>query len=89
MLNHIKLIVRKNPDTVAIYTGTNDLTNGVKTINKVRNLVEQIRENDKDKSISIGFSSNCFRADRDLEKEINDKNGRLKNYCSNNAFIFI
>lgn len=89
MLDHIKLITRKNSDTFTIYTGTNDLTNGVKTINKVRNLVEQIRENDKDKSISIGFSSNCFRADRDLEKEINDKNGRLKNYCSNNAFIFI
>ena len=40
MLDHIKLITRKNSDTFTIYTGTNDLTNGVKTINKVRNLVE-------------------------------------------------
>ena len=31
----------------------------------------------------------CCIADRDLEKEIIDTNGRLKSYCSDNGFIFI
>ena len=46
MLNHIKPVVRKKPDTVIIHTGTNDLTNGLKTINEVKKLVQYIKEND-------------------------------------------
>ena len=75
MLDYFKPMVRKKPDTVIIHTGTNDLTNGVKTMNKVKKLVQY----------KTGFSSICYRADRDLEKEINDTNGRLKNYCSGNG----
>ena len=67
MMDYIKPVVRKKPDTVIIHTGTNDLTNGGKTMNKVKKLVQYIRENDKDKSIQIGFSGICYRADRDLE----------------------
>ena len=89
MLDNIKPLVRKKPNAVIIHTDTNDLTNGVKTMNKVKKLVQYIRENDKGKNIEIGFSSICYRADRDLEKEINDTNGRLKNYCSGNGFIFV
>ena len=89
MLDDIKPVVRKNPGTVIIHTGTNDLTNGVKTMNKVKKLVQYIRENDKDRSNEVSFSSICYRADRNLEKEISDTNGRLKNYRSNNGFIFV
>ena len=83
----IKSGVRKNPDTAIMHTSTNDLTNGVKTMNKVKKLVQYTRENDKDKSIQTGFSSICYRSDRDFKKEINDISGRLKNYCSRNGFI--
>ena len=82
----IKSGVRKNPDTFIMHTSTNDLTDGVKTMNKVKKLVQYTRENDKDKSIQIGLSSICYRSDRDFKKEINDTNGRLKNYCSSNGF---
>ena len=88
-MSHLKPVVRRKPDTVIIHTGTNNLTNGVKTMNKVRKLVQYIRQNDKDQNIQTGFSSICYRADRDLEKEINDTNGRLKNYCSGNGFKFV
>ena len=90
ILDYIKPVVRKKLDTVIISTGTNDLSNGVKTMNKVKNLVLYVRENNKDKNIQTGFSSTCCRADRALEKEIiNDTNGRLKNYCSDNGFIIV
>ena len=44
MLNYTKPVVRKKPDTVIIHTSTNDLTNRVKTMNKVKKLVQYIRE---------------------------------------------
>ena len=88
MLDYIKPVVRKKPNTLIIHTGPNDLINGVKTMIKVKKLVQYIRENDKGKNIQIGFSSICYRADRVLEKEMNDTTGRLKNYCSGNGFIF-
>ena len=62
MLDYIKPVVRKKPDTVIFHTGTDDLTNDVKTMNKVKKLVQYIRENEKD-NIQIGFSSTCYRAD--------------------------
>ena len=80
ILDYIKLVVREKPNTVIIYIGSNDLAKGV---------IQHIRENDKDKNIQIDFSSMCYRADRYLEKEINDTNGRLKNYCSGNGFTLV
>ena len=82
MLDYIKPVVRKKISTVTIHTGANDLTNGVKTRNKVKKLIHYIRENDKDKNIQIGFLVYVTG----LEKKTN--NGRLKNYCSGKWFIF-
>lgn len=72
-----------------IHTGTNDVTNVVKTVNNVKKVAQYIREDDGDQKIQIGLSSICQRADRDLEKEITDTNKKLKNYCSGNGFIFV
>ena len=36
MLDYIKPIARRKPDTMIIHAGTNDLTNGVNTIKKVK-----------------------------------------------------
>ena len=55
MLDCIKPVVGKTINTVIIHTGANDLTNGVKTMNKVKKLVQYIRENDKEKNNQIGF----------------------------------
>ena len=60
ILDYIKPLVRKKPDIVIICTCISDLTNSVKTINKVKRLVQYMRKNDKDKNIQIGFSSICL-----------------------------
>ena len=59
MLDYIKPIARRKPDTLIIHTDTNDLTNGVNTIKKVRKLVKVIREIDGSEKIKIGFSR-CY-----------------------------
>ena len=74
MLDYIKPIVRRKPDVLVIHTGTNDLTNGVNTMNEVRQLVKCVKELDKEEEVKIGFSSVINRSDRNLEKEIVDLN---------------
>ena len=89
MLDYIKPIARRKPDTLIIHTGTNDLTNGVNTMKKVRKLVKVVREIDESEKIKIGFSSVIYRKDKDLEDEQNEVNVKLKKYCEGKGFVFI
>ena len=89
MLDYIKQIARRKPDTLTIHTGTNDLTNGVNTMKKVRKLVKVVREIDESEKIKTGFSSVIYRKDKYLEYERNEVNMKLKKYCEGKGFIFI
>ena len=89
MLDYIKPMARRKPDTLIIHTGTNDLTNGVNTMKKVRKLVKVVREIDESEKIKIGFSSVIYRKDKDLEDERNEVNVKLKKYCEGKGFVFI
>ena len=89
MLDYIKPMARRKPDTLIIHTGTNDLTNGVNTMKKVRKLVKVVREIDESEKIKIGFSSVIYRKDKDLEDERNEVNVTFKKYCESKEFAFI
>ena len=89
MLDYIKPIARRKPDTLIIHAGTNDLTNGVNTMKKVRKLVKVVCEIDESEKIKIGFSSVICRKDKDLEDEQNEINVKLKKYCEGKGFVFI
>lgn len=78
MFDYIKPVVSKKPNTDIIHISTNNLTDSVKTINKVKKLVQYIIENDKHKNIEIGFSSISYRADIGFENEINDTKGQIE-----------
>ena len=53
MLDYIKPIAQRKPDTLIIPTGTNDLTNGVNKMKKVRKLVKVVREIDESEKIKM------------------------------------
>ena len=89
MLDYIKPNARRKPDTLIIHTGTNDLTNSVNTMKKVRKLVKVVREIDESEEIKVGFSSIIFRKDKDLEDKRNEVNMKLKKYCEGKGFTFI
>ena len=55
MLDYIKPIARRKPDTLIIHTGTNGLTNGVNTKTKVRKLVELVREIEESEKLTSVF----------------------------------
>ena len=69
MLCYIKTVARRKLGTLIIYTGTNDLINGINTMKKVRELVKVVRKIDEFKKIKIGFSSGFYRKDKDLENK--------------------
>ena len=89
IVDHVKLVARKKPDTLLIHIGTNDLTKCVNTMRKVRKCVEVIRELDNTENIKIGFSSIIQRTDKDFSNEINETNIQLKNYCFGKGSIFV
>ena len=89
MLDYIKSIARRKPDTLIIHTSTNDVTNGVKTMKKVRKLVKVVRETKESEKIKIGFSSVIYSKDKDLEDKRNGVNVKLKKYCEGKGFVFI
>ena len=55
MLDYIKPIAGRKPDTLIIHTGTNDLTIGVNTMKKVRKLVKVVREIDESEKLRSIF----------------------------------
>ena len=85
LIDYIKPAVRKKTDFLVIYTGTNDLTNGVNTMKEIRKLVKCARDLDKDKKVNIGVSSVINRSDRNLGQEIRT----LRRYCEGNNFLFV
>ena len=90
MVDYVKPVARKKPDTLIIHVETNDLTKGVNTMKKVRKCVEITRELDNKENIQIGFSSIIQRAaDKDFRNVIKETNIKLKNYCSGKGFIFV
>ena len=81
MVDYVKPVARKKPDTLIIHVGTNDLTKGVNTMKKVRKCLKVIRELDNTENIQIGFSSIIERTDKDFSNEVKETNIKLKNYC--------
>ena len=89
MLDYIKPIAWRKPDTLIIHTGTSGLTNDANTMKKVRKLVKVVREIDESEKIKISFSSIIYRKDKDLENERNEVSVKLKKYCEGKGFVFI
>ena len=82
--DYIKPIITRKPYIILVHTGSNDLTNSV-----VRKIVKAVEQMDGNNEIKLEFSSINVRNDRDLEKEINKTNTKLKIYCMPKGFIFL
>ena len=88
MVDYVKPVVRKKPDTLTIHVGKNDLKNGV-NMRKVRNCLAFILNLDKTENFQTGFSSIICRTDKDINNEIKETNIKMKNYCPDKKFTFV
>ena len=74
---------------MVIHSGTNDITNKVNTLQKIRKVINAIKENDVNQKIKIVLSSVIHRDDQDLEDEINGLKKKLENLCRGKSMRFI
>ena len=89
MVDNVKPVAGKKPDTLIIHVGMHDLTKGINTMKKVRKCVEVVRELDKTENTEIGFSSFMQRSDKDFSNEIKETKIKLKNYCLGKGFTLL
>ena len=74
---------------MVIHSGTNDITNKVNTLQKIRKVINAIKENDVNHKIKIVLSSVIHRDDQELEDKINGLKKKLENLCRGKSMRFI
>ena len=89
LINYVRQTARKNPKMIVIHSGTNDITNKVNNLQKIRKVINAIKENDVNGAIEIVLSSAIHRDDQDVEDEINELNKELDNLCKVKGMRFV
>ena len=88
IIENLDDLVADKPDCLIVHAGTNDITNGINSLNcakKILKKVKQVSPNTK-----VVFSSLITRKDKkDLDKKVVEVNGRLKNFCAQKNIDFI
>ena len=81
--------IQKKTDFLLVHSGTNDLTNGINTMTKIRKVVATVEEIDSERKIKLDFSSIVGLEDVDKADEIVAVNGRLQKYCLSKGLLFV
>ena len=79
----------KNQKMMVIHSGANGITNKVNTLQKIRKVINAVKENDVNDETEIVLSSAIHRDDQDVEDEINELNKKLENLCKGKGMRFI
>ena len=88
ILDNIDEIMKSKPDCLIIHTGTNDLTNGINSLNQAKKIIKEV--NKLSKNTKIAFSGITIRKDRkNIDKKLLEVNSHLKNFCSQKNIDFI
>ena len=66
---------------MVVHSGTKNITNKVNILQKIRKVIDAIKENDVNGKIEIVFSSVIHRDDQNVEDEINVLNKNFENLC--------
>ena len=89
LIDYVRPTARKKTKMIVIHSGTNDITNKVNTLQKIRKVIHAIKENDVNNETGIVLSSVIHRDDQDAEDEINELNKKLENLCKGKDMRFI
>ena len=71
LIDYVTPNAPKKTKMMVIHSGTNDITNKVNTLQKIRKAIHSIKENDVNDETEIVLSSVIHRDDQDVEDEIN------------------
>ena len=88
LVDHIKPVARRTPNMVVPHIGSNDLTNGVNTQEKLQGVIDILRSESKDTDIVV--SSVVTRKDiSGMPNKVSSLNNGLKTLCIRNQIEFI
>ena len=87
--NYIKPELRYKPDVIIIHCGTNDIENEINTVKKIKNLVKEIDEYDKQNPPKVVILSLINRHDQDFNDDIADINEKRQGFCNSKGLSFI
>ena len=87
MIDYVKPELRHKPDIIILHSGTNDIINDVKTVEKMKKLVEEIEKNNG--STEIVISGLIKRFDRNAIDDIERINEKIKRWCLGKGLTFI
>ena len=69
ILDKVETVVAEKPDCIIIHAGTNDITNGINSLNSVKKSVRKVKQTSP--NTKIAFSSLITRKDKkDLDKKV-------------------
>ena len=87
LIDYVRPTAQKNPEMMVIHSGTNYLTYKVNTFQKIRKVINAIKENDVNNEIEIVLSSVIHRDDQDLEEEIKNLTKSLRIYAKGKVCV--
>ena len=88
ILDEVDTVVSEKPDCIIVHAGTNNITEGINTLNCVKKIVKKV--NQTSPNTKVVFSSLITRKyKKDLDKKVQDFNNRLKNYYTQTNLDYI
>ena len=74
---------------MVIHSSTIDITSKVNTLQKIKKVINAIKENGVNGEIEIVLSSSIHRDDQDVEDETNELNKNLRIYAKGNVCVLM
>ena len=87
--DYIKPELRHKPDVIIIHCGTHDIEKEINTVKKIKNLVKEIDEYDKQNPPKVVISSLIKRYDKDFNDDIANINEKIQRFCNGRGLSFI
>ena len=66
---------------VIIHTSANDMPNKVNTLQKIRNVISAIKEDDSKGKRELAISSVIYQEDQESGDQIKEFNAKLESFC--------
>ena len=89
MWDYIKPKLRHQPDVIILHCGTNDISNEINTLKKLKNLLKQIEGCDTHKKPQVVISSLIKRYDQDFNEDMKSINENIQSLCTSKDLSFI
>ena len=89
LIDYVKPLVNKRPDSLIIHIGTNDLTNtGNNTIENIKKLIHEARSINP--NMEFALSEICTRDDkRSIQSKVQHLNSEIQKLCKDENFSLI